>query len=74
MTNKAFNLGLKGVDWFLTLYTFQEDILLDMTLMWSNTPALAMPMLLKFYWILVIAFVVHQYPEMYFMRVKNVSR
>lgn len=53
-------------------YVFiKEDILLDMQTMWNNTPALAMPMLLKFYWILVIAFVVHQYPEMYFMRVKK---
>ena len=31
-----------------------------------------MSMHIKFYWIAVISFVVHQYPEMYFMRVKQV--
>lgn len=54
------------------VYVFiQEGILLDMTAIWDATPTDEMPMLLKFYWILVLAFVLHQYPEMYFMRVKK---
>ena len=46
----------------------------NLSSIWEHTPADSMPMLMKFYWILIIAFIVHQYPEMYFMRVKNVSK
>ena len=45
----------------------------NLSSIWEHTPSDSMPMLIKFYWILIIAFVIHQYPEMYFMRVKNVS-
>ncbi|KAL5249645.1 hypothetical protein ACHWQZ_G018490 [Mnemiopsis leidyi] len=54
------------------IYVFvQEDMVYNLTSIWEHTPADSMPMLIKFYWILIIAFVLHQYPEMYFMRVKN---
>jgi len=54
------------------VYVFlQENVLLNMGNIWELTPTDEMPLLVKFYWILVISFVVHQYPEMYFMRVKS---
>jgi len=54
------------------VYVFiQEDLVYNLSSIWEHTPADSMPMLMKFYWILIIAFIVHQYPEMYFMRVKD---
>ena len=50
----------------------QENVLLNIGNIWELTPTDEMPMLIKFYWLLVIAFVLHQFPEMYFMRVKSV--
>lgn len=53
-------------------YVFvQENVLLNIGNIWELTPTDEMPMLLKFYWLLVTAFVLHQFPEMYFMRVKS---
>lgn len=63
-----FHLAIVGGAGYVFI---QEGLLYDMTQLWDYTPTDSMPMLLKFYWILVLAFVVHQYPEMYFMRVKN---
>jgi len=50
---------------------YKEGILLTPGVIWERTPTDEMPMLIKFYWVLVMAFVTHQYPEMYFMRVKQ---
>lgn len=53
------------------VYVFvQENVFMNIGNIWEVTPTDEMPLLVKFYWILVISFVFHQFPEMYFMRVK----
>jgi len=49
----------------------EEGLLLDPMALLTTVPAVEMPMLMKFYWLLILSFALHQYPEMYFMRVKN---
>lgn len=53
-------------------YVFiKEGIFSDLGSIWENTPVDSMPMFIKYYWIVVMGFVVHLFPEMYFMRVKQ---
>eukprot|EP00116_Pleurobrachia_bachei_P003839 sb/3464101/ len=57
---------------FGAVYVMKEEgLLLDPMALLTTVPVVEMPMLMKFYWLLILSFALHQYPEMYFMRVKN---